>query len=56
MLTEEYAYNTFYEYVTVGKNVRIRNVKLAYNYQRSLRSEVITLRYKPNVLFNCYIL
>jgi len=56
MLIEEYAYKTLYEHVTVGKNLRIRNVNLAYNYHSSLRSEVITVRYKPNVLFNCYIL
>ena len=56
MLIEECANNTLYEYITVGKNVRIENVNLVYNYHSSFRSEVITLRYKPNVLFNCYIL
>ena len=54
MLIEEYAYRTLNVYVTVGKNVRIRNVNLAHNYHTLLRSEVITARYKPNVLFNCY--
>jgi len=56
MLIGERAYNTLYEYVTVGKNVRIPNVNLAYNYHSSLCSEVTTVRYIPNALFNCYIL
>ena len=53
---EEPAYNTWYEYVTVGENVRIRNVNSANNYHRPFRSVVTTVRYKPSALFNCYIL